>query len=98
MRHLSAALRFLQARQQARGDIAALAEVSGIDTGTYDGFLAALRARRVAFVEAGARATDHGHLLADTTPMDVGAAQAVGVPGEHAAARGLADGAGALGR
>ena len=27
------------------------------------------------FVEAGARATDHGHLLADTTPMDVDAAR-----------------------
>ena len=37
---------------------------------TYDGFLDALRARRAAFVAAGARATDHGHLLADTTPME----------------------------
>ena len=27
------------------------------------------------FVEAGARATDHGHLLADTTPMDAEAAR-----------------------
>ena len=33
------------------------------------------RARRAAFVEAGARATDHGHLLADTTPMEVNAAR-----------------------
>ena len=51
-----------------------LAKVSGIDTATYDGFLDALRSRRAAFVEAGARATDHGHLLADTTPMDADAA------------------------
>jgi glucuronate isomerase len=56
-------------------DVAALAEVSGTDTATYDGFLEALRSRRAAFVDAGARATDHGHLLADTTPMEVGAAR-----------------------
>ena len=30
-----------------------------------------------AFVEAGALATDHGHLLADTTPMDADAARAL---------------------
>jgi glucuronate isomerase len=52
-----------------RDDIAELAKVSSVDTTTYDGFLDALRSRRAAFVEAGARATDHGHLLADTTPM-----------------------------
>jgi glucuronate isomerase len=57
-----------------RDDIAELATVSGVDTTTYDGFLDALRSRRAAFVEAGARATDHGHLLADTTPMEVNAA------------------------
>ena len=53
-----------------RADIDELAKVTGIDTTTYDGFLGALRSRRAAFVEAGARATDHGHLLADTTPME----------------------------
>jgi glucuronate isomerase len=58
-----------------RDEIAELAAVSGIDTTTYDGFLDALRQRRAVFVEAGARATDHGHLLADTTPMDVNAAR-----------------------
>ena len=52
-----------------RADIEELATVSGVDTGSYDGFLEALRQRRGAFVEAGALATDHGHLLADTTPM-----------------------------
>ena len=57
-----------------RADIEQLANLSGIDATTYDGFLDALRSRRAAFVEAGARATDHGHLLADTTPMDAGAA------------------------
>src|SRR5215211_7132633 len=58
-----------------RPDIAKLADVSGIDTTTYAGFLEALRSRRAAFVEAGARATDHGHLLADTTPMEANAAR-----------------------
>jgi len=58
-----------------RTDIAGLAQVSGIDTTSYDGFLDALRSRRGAFVEAGARATDHGHLLADTTPMDTSVAR-----------------------
>ncbi len=58
-----------------RDEVAELAAVSGIDTTTYDGFLEALRQRRAVFVEAGARATDHGHLLADTTPMDLNAAR-----------------------
>jgi glucuronate isomerase len=58
-----------------RAEIAALAKISDVDTTTYDGFLEALRARRAAFVEAGARATDHGHLVADTTPMEQNAAR-----------------------
>jgi glucuronate isomerase len=62
-------------RPDWRADIAQLAKISGTDTTTYDGFLDALRSRRAAFVEAGARATDHGHLLADTTPMEVVAAR-----------------------
>ncbi|GLW10893.1 uronate isomerase [Microtetraspora sp. NBRC 13810] len=45
-------------------EIAALAGLTGVDTGSYDGFLAALRARRRAFAEAGALATDHGHATA----------------------------------
>ena len=60
-----------------RAEIAELASVSGIDTATYDGFLDALRQRRRAFVEAGALATDHGHLLADTTPMEPEAARSL---------------------
>jgi glucuronate isomerase len=56
-----------------RSDIDELGNLTGIDTATYDGFLEALRVRRAAFVKAGARATDHGHLLADTTPMEANA-------------------------
>jgi glucuronate isomerase len=61
-------------RPNWRTDIEELAKTSGIDTTTYDGLLDALRSRRAAFVEAGARATDHGHLSADTTPMEADAA------------------------
>ena len=63
-------------------DVDELAELTGIDTGSYAGFTDALRARRRAFVEAGAMATDHGHLGTDTTPLS--AAEAARV---YAAAR-----------
>ncbi|WP_454778508.1 glucuronate isomerase [Georgenia muralis] len=46
-----------------------LSAVSGVDASDYAGYLAALRQRRRAFVAAGARATDHGHLSADTTEL-----------------------------
>lgn len=60
-----------------RGDIEALAKVSGEDTSTYEGYLAALRERRAAFVAAGGLATDHGHLSADTTPMSTAVAEKI---------------------
>ncbi|GAB3570142.1 glucuronate isomerase [Spelaeicoccus albus] len=50
-------------------EIAQLAEVSGIATDDYAGYIRALEQRRRAFVAAGARATDHGHVSADTTPL-----------------------------
>jgi glucuronate isomerase len=46
-----------------------LARVSGIDTTTYGGYIAALEARRAAFKELGATATDHGHLLPDALDL-----------------------------
>ncbi|GAA2789614.1 glucuronate isomerase [Kribbella solani] len=49
--------------------VAQLGALADVDTSTYDGFLAALRQRRQAFVAAGARATDHGHLSAAATPL-----------------------------
>ncbi|GAA2236368.1 glucuronate isomerase [Promicromonospora sukumoe] len=57
------------ARATWRGDLERLATASGIATDTYDGYLAALRERRAAFVAAGGLATDHGHFSADTTPL-----------------------------
>lgn len=52
-----------------RDQLNRLAELSGEDTTTYDGYLEALRLRRQAFVAAGGLATDHGHATPDTTPL-----------------------------
>ena len=46
-----------------------LGALADVDTSTYDGYLQALRQRRQAFVAAGARATDHGHLSAAAVPL-----------------------------
>jgi glucuronate isomerase len=43
-----------------------MGELAGEDTGTFTGFLAALRKRRAAFIAAGATSTDHGHPTART--------------------------------
>jgi glucuronate isomerase len=56
--------------------VAALGALTGADTATYDGFLAALRARRAAFIAAGATSSDHGHPTAATlalTPREAAA-------------------------
>ncbi|WP_353707683.1 glucuronate isomerase [Cellulosimicrobium sp. ES-005] len=50
--------------------VAELGAAAGTDVVDYRSYLDALRARRAAFVAAGARATDHGHRTADTTPLD----------------------------
>ena len=52
-----------------RDEVDRLGEVARTDTSRYPGFLEALRIRRRAFIAAGARATDHGPLFADTTPL-----------------------------
>ncbi len=52
-----------------REDVAVLAERADVAVDSYAGFVRALEQRRRAFVAAGARATDHGHLAADTTPL-----------------------------
>ncbi len=48
------------------GHVARLGELTGEDTTSYRGYLAALRARRAAFIAAGATSSDHGHLTART--------------------------------
>jgi glucuronate isomerase len=55
-------------------DVKVLGELAGVDTSHYPGYLEALRSRRQAFVAAGALATDHGHLSADSTPLSPTAA------------------------
>jgi glucuronate isomerase len=59
------------------GNVAKLGEIAGEDTGTYRGYIAALRKRREAFIAAGATSSDHGHPTADTEVMDE--AQAAGL-------------------
>lgn len=61
---------FYPDRETWARDIRSLSARSGIDVSDYSGFLEALRDRRFAFAAAGARASDHGHLSADTTPLD----------------------------
>ena len=47
-----------------------LGEITGEDTEDFDGYLAALRARREYFRARGATATDHGHPTAGTVELD----------------------------
>ena len=54
------------------GNIARLGEMTGEDTGSWKGYLAALRAARARFIGMGCTATDHGHPTAFTA--DLGAA------------------------
>jgi glucuronate isomerase len=49
--------------------LARLRELAGVEAGDYAGYLEALRRRRLTFVEAGALATDHGHLSPYLTPL-----------------------------
>jgi glucuronate isomerase len=59
--------------------VAELGKVTGEDTGTYAGYLAALESRRAAFRAAGARSTDHGHPTART--LDLSPAEAAALYG-----------------
>jgi glucuronate isomerase len=56
-------------RSSWAGEVARLGELTGVDTGDYPGYVAALEHRRRDFVTAGALATDHGHPSADLTPL-----------------------------
>ena len=50
-------------------NVARLGEITGADTSTWIGYLAALRLRRECFAAAGATATDHGHASAITADL-----------------------------
>ncbi|TDW30580.1 glucuronate isomerase [Cryobacterium psychrophilum] len=60
-----------------RASIRSLATRNGTDITDYRSFLAAVQERRFAFVAAGALATDHGHLSADTTPLSASDAERI---------------------
>jgi glucuronate isomerase len=56
-----------------RANVAKLGEITGEDTATWSGYLAAHRQRRAFFMTMGATSTDHGHPSArtcDLTPAD----------------------------
>jgi glucuronate isomerase len=64
--------------------VAKLGALTGEDTQTFGGFLAALRRRREAFIAAGATSSDHGHLTARTlslSPQDAAALFSRGLAG-----------------
>ena len=50
-------------------NVARLGAITGEDTGTWDGYLRALAARRAVFKAYGATATDHGHPSAATADL-----------------------------
>ena len=58
-------------------DVDRLAEVSGIDTGDYDGYIAALENRRQYFKNNGAVSSDHSHLDAHTDALEVAEAERI---------------------
>jgi glucuronate isomerase len=60
-----------------RDDVARLSAASRVEVTSYASYLDALRNQRERFAAAGARATDHGHLDADTTPLDDAAARRI---------------------
>jgi glucuronate isomerase len=68
--------------------VARLGELTGEDTTSYSGYLAALRARRAAFIAAGATSSDHGHPTARTLDLTDAEAEALfqrGLRGEAGA-------------
>lgn len=54
-----------------------LGELTGCDTGTWQGYLHAHRARRAVFAEMGATATDHGHATPRTADLPRAEAEAL---------------------
>ena len=68
---------FYPDRASWRASVRALAARNGTEITDYASFLVAVQERRLAFVGAGARATDHGHLTADTNPLSAADAQRI---------------------
>ena len=63
--------RYLEPAQPGWAEaVARLGEVADLDTGDYDGFVAALEARRRYFIEHGAVSADHSHVDVRTDPLE----------------------------
>ena len=63
--------RYLEPAQPGWAEaVARLGEVADLDTGDYDGFVAALEAQRRYFIEHGAVSADHGHVDVRTDPLE----------------------------
>ncbi|GAA5029873.1 glucuronate isomerase [Actinopolymorpha pittospori] len=58
------------AREDWASRVARLGEVTGEDTTTYAGYVAALEQRRAYFKQHGGTATDHGHADAGSEPLE----------------------------
>jgi glucuronate isomerase len=58
-------------------DVDRLAEVTGIDTSDYDGYIAAMENRRQYFKDNGAVSSDHSHFDARTDPLELAEAQRI---------------------
>jgi glucuronate isomerase len=58
-----------------RDNVARFGALTGEDTSTWKGYLAAHRKRRAFFASMGATSTDHGHPTARTADLDAGACQ-----------------------
>ncbi len=56
-------------RPDFAANLDSLAEITGEDTTSWNGYLAALRSRRSVFIQFGATATDHGHPTASTANL-----------------------------
>jgi glucuronate isomerase len=57
------------------GNVAEFGAITGEDTATWSGYLAAHRARRQFFRSMGATSTDHGHPTAQTSDLDAATCQ-----------------------
>ena len=52
-------------------NLARLAQITGVDTSNWEGYVSALRHRRLEFKALGCTATDHGHPTAATADLDL---------------------------
>lgn len=64
-------------REDFQANVVRLGEMTGQDTGTWEGYLEAMRIRRAEFRQYGATATDHGHPTAATADLSKSECQAL---------------------